>query len=161
MLNVNTLSMEFTAVRISRSATILVHDHIARVFPLFGPVREMEWAEGWAPEVLYGRGDIEEHMVFRTKGDGEYYQWVVTQYQPEDSSIEYTVTAHERIWFIRVECKAYQRETLATVSYTYIGLTEHGHQRNKKAMDKIFVHNLIDWEESINHYLSTGKKLKH
>jgi hypothetical protein len=161
MLNAISIPVDFTAVRINRSATILLHDNIARVFPLFGPVREADWAEGWAPEILYGYADAEEHMVFRTKGEGEYYQWIITQFDPQRFQIEYTVTAAERVWFIRVECKPYQNETLATVSYTYIGLTEDGHTRNKKAMDRIFAHNLGDWEEAVNHYLSTGKKLIH
>jgi len=162
MLNTIMLPVDFTAVKINRSATILLHGNIVNVFPLFGPLREAEWAHGWSPEVLYGHDDIEEHMVFRTKGDGEYYQWIITQFDPENYRIEYTVSAAERVWFIRVACKPYQNEeTLATISYTFIGLTENGHARNKKAMDNIFAHNLSDWEEAINHYLKTGKKLIH
>jgi hypothetical protein len=160
MPDVKTIPMEFTAMRINRSATILLHHHIAKVFPLFGPIREMEWAEGWSPEILYGHNEAEEHMVFRTKNNGEFYQWVITQYRPEDFAIEYTVSAPERVWFIRVECKPYQHETLATITYSYIGLSEQGHNKNREGMEKIFAHNLSDWEEAINHYLTTGKKLK-
>jgi hypothetical protein len=161
MLNVKFLPIEFVPVRISKSATIILHDNITKVFPLFGPVREMEWAEDWSPEILYGHSDAEEHMVFRTHGDNELYQWVITQFNPEKFYIEYTVSATDRIWFIRVDCKPYGEETMATITYTYIGLTQNAHARNQKGMERIFSQNLNDWEEAINHYVTTGRKLKH
>jgi hypothetical protein len=157
------VSLPFTPVRISQCATILLNAEIENVFPLFGPIREMEWADGWNPEVMYGHSEVEEHMIFRTASkysEEKFYQWVITKYNPEKHEIEYTVSAMDRVWFIKVECREHKQFTLATVTYTYIGLTEAGHIRNRAGMESIFEQNLNDWEDAINHYLKTGEKLK-
>jgi hypothetical protein len=157
-------TLAFTPVRIAKSATIFLHGRISNIFPLFGPVREMDWADGWSPEIQYGNSDAELRMVFRTKSafsaEG-FYQWIITRYDLENHEVEYTVSANDRIWFIEVECKSHDESTLATISYTYIGLTESGHHRNLESLDRMFSENLSDWEEAINYYLRTGKKLKN
>jgi hypothetical protein len=155
--------LPFTPVRISQCASILLNADIENVFPLFGPIREMEWADGWNPEILYAHAEVEEHMVFRTTSTNPeegFYQWVISKYNPEKKEIEYTVTAIERIWFIKVECTTHKYFTLATITYTYIGLTEAGHLRNRAGLECIFSRKLNDWEDAINHYLKTGEKLK-
>jgi hypothetical protein len=157
-----TQPLKFVAERIKRSASFVINGTIDKVFPLFGPVREEEWAEGWKPGVIYSEnGLVEEHMIFQTAGNPEEgkYTWVITQFIPMKYLIEYTVSTAARIWFVRVECKEAGEKTKATVSYTYTGLTEVGNHRNKRALEKMFEHNLTDWEEAINHYLKTGKKL--
>jgi hypothetical protein len=155
---------EFKPERIQRSASFIIHGKIENVFPLFGPIREKEWAEGWEPEVLLPAGDIlvEEHMIFQTKApDNEgKYTWVITQYQPENYLIEYTVSTDERIWFIRVRCEEKKETTEVTVSYTYTGLTENGNRKNEQALKRMYSQNLQDWGEAINHYLKTGNLLK-
>src|SRR5688572_26409810 len=89
----------FKAARSSRSSIISVHAEIEEVFPLFGPLLEKEWAAGWEPRVIYlERGDVAEHMIFQTKGShGDDYLWAVTQYQPEQHLIEYTVQTSGRL----------------------------------------------------------------
>jgi len=154
---------EFKPQRIQQSASFTIHEKIENVFPLFGPIREKDWAAGWNPEVLYSSGDVlvEEHMVFQTHApDGkEKFIWVITQYQPDQHLIEYTVSARERIWFIRVSCKDQLKSTDVTVSYTYTGLTPAGHQKNEEALQRMFADNLLDWRDAINYYLQTGKQL--
>lgn len=151
--------------RIQQSASFTIHGKIENVFPLFGPIREKDWAEGWDPRVLYPTGNVlvEEHMIFQTNdpdGDGKF-TWVVTQYQPEKYLIEYTVSTHERIWFIKVSCMNKLEDTEVTVSYTYTGLTEGGNQKNEQALKGMYAHNLKDWQEAINHYLHTGSRLSN
>jgi hypothetical protein len=153
---------DFKPERIHRSSTFSINSTIENVFPLFGPIREMEWAEGWNPEIICrSSAEIlaEEHMIFQTDGHGEKFTWVITQFQPEKYLIEYTVSTPERIWFIRVQCKAAGQKTQATVSYTYAGLTEAGNQKNELALKRMFADDLKDWEEAINYYLKTGKLL--
>lgn len=152
------------AERISRSAEFTVNAPVEKVFPLFGPVREREWADGWNPRMVYSTTNlVDEHMVFTTEPrfEGEPdYTWVVTQYAPEKRHIEYMVSTDERIWFVRVVCRAEGGKTKATVTYTYTGLTSRGCERNQQALDRMFADNLQDWGQAINHYLSTGTILK-
>lgn len=152
---------QFKAERISRSSSFIIHDTIEKVFPLFGPLLEKEWAAGWEPRVIYlDQKNVAEHMIFETKGHhGDHYLWAVTQYEPKDYRIEYTVQTPERIWFIRVQCSPVENETKVVVTYTYTGLTSKGNEQNKEALSKMFAHDLKDWEESVNYYLTTGKQL--
>jgi hypothetical protein len=154
---------EFKTERIQRSASFVIHGKIKNVFPLFGPIREKEWAEGWEPEILYCSNDVlvEEHMIFQTKPADEdlKYRWIITQYQPEKYLIEYTVSTQERVWFIRVGCEDKKENTMVTVTYTYTGLTADGNRKNEQALKRMYSNNLMDWEAAINHYLKTGKQL--
>lgn len=155
-------NLSFASVRISRLATLLLNETIENVFPLFGPLREMEWAEGWNPEMLYGNNDVQERMVFRTPPgfEGESpYLWIISKYDADEHTIEYTVRSDDRVWFINVETRPFKLITMATVTYTYIGLTRLAHERNLIALERMFERNLTDWEDAINHYIRTGKKL--
>lgn len=155
--------IDTTAERINRCAVITLNSAIEKVFPLFGPVMEKEWAEGWNPEIIYSSsGLVEEHMIFRTKAhhpSESYYTWVITQYDPDRHLIEYTVSTSNRIWFIRVACKPEASKTIAEVCYTYTGLNEMGNDLNAKALAKMYAHDLKDWETAINYYLQYGKQL--
>jgi hypothetical protein len=147
------------AVRVSKSATIELNAKVEKVFPLFGPVQEKKWAKGWNPEIIFGNGDVELRMVFRTSSrfdDEKCYTWIVTQLEPTNSKIEYTVTSSERIWFVTVRCEPKGEMTLATITYSYIGLSQKDIQRNKESLEFIFAEDLVDWQQAINYYLSTG-----
>jgi hypothetical protein len=153
---------DFKSERISKTASFFVEGEIENVFPLFGPIREKEWAEGWNPEIIFSNSSlVEERMIFRTKGSGDeqYYHWAITQLIPAQHQIEYTVSTPNRIWFIRVECVSSGNKTKASVSYTYTGLNEKGNDLNKIALEKMFSNDLKDWQNAINHYLHHGKML--
>jgi hypothetical protein len=49
----------------------------------------------------------------------------------------------------------------ATITYTFVGLTKLGNERNAMALAAMYKHDLKDWELAINHYLETGSKLRH
>lgn len=152
----------FKAERISKTASFIVEGKIENVFPLFGPIREMEWVDGWSPQIIFSESNlVEEHMIFRTKGstDEEYYTWMITQFDESKHLIEYTVSTSNRIWFIRVACESYQEKTKTTVSYTYTGLNARGNELNRIALSKMYANDLKDWQEAINHYLREGKLL--
>lgn len=151
--------------RVQRSATIHLETTVDQAFPLFGPIREKDWAFGWDPDVIHPKDTlVEKHMVFRTQGglhgSTESYTWAVVNYEPASATIEYLVTASERLWFITVSCTAAGSATEATVTYSYTGLTEDGHRKNQQAIKEMFSSDLKDWEAALNHYLKTGTQLK-
>jgi hypothetical protein len=153
---------EFKPERISQHASIELDGSINNVFPLFGPVLEKKWAEGWDPEIMYSTtGVVEDHMIFRTKAHDlpeDWYTWVITRYEPENFFIEYTVSTSKRMWFISIQCAQKRSKTIAAISYTYTGFSQEGNELNNTAMKKIFAHDLKDWEEAINYYLKNGKQ---
>lgn len=148
--------------RISREASFTVNTSVEVAFPLFGPIREKLWAEGWDPKVIYGTSDVELHMIFQTPGSfegEEKYTWVITQYDPGQFLVEYTVSTENRVWFIRVQCASAVSKTKVTVRYTYTSLTERGNDLNRIALEKMFSSDLNDWADAINHYLEHGTLL--
>lgn len=153
---------------VSKTSTITLAGSFAQVFPLFGPIKEQEWAEGWQPRILYPDSTvIQEHMVFQAKShDADHpftSTWIVSKYDPSDGFIEYTVFTDARIWWISIKCDHGQTTptTRATITYTYLGLDEHAGAINRSALESMFRHDLKDWEEAINHYLQTEVRLRH
>lgn len=152
----------FKAERISQSASFLIDAPIQKCFPLFGPIREKEWAEGWNPGVIFSNNPlVEKHMIFQTKGSAEeeVYNWAVTEFNPDSHEIEYTVSTANRIWFIKVNCEDNKSSTRVSVTYTFTGLNARGNELNRAALKKMFTNNLKDWQEAINYYLQQGKML--
>ena len=140
--------------RVSRSSTLTLRGRIENVFPLFGPVREKLWAEGWNPNIIYGEGEVAQDMVFVTDGADEKFTWVVTRYEPARFFIAYTVFASHRVWTITVACVSSHDVTLATVTYCYTDIDEEGERRNRAAIDAMFFRDLRDWEDALNNYLN-------
>src|SRR5437879_5188037 len=57
-------SAGFAAKSVTHTGTIHLESSIDRVFPLFGPVREKEWAPGWNPQIVFPAGkEVAEGMV--------------------------------------------------------------------------------------------------
>jgi hypothetical protein len=152
----------FKSERIQQSASFILNKNIEEVFPLFGPVREKDWAAGWEPSIVYPPSNkVEKSMVFQTKGrypGEEKYTWIISEFDRKNFTIEYTVSTADRIWLIKVVCKPKDIKTEATVSYMYTGLSVVGNERNKESLKKMFANNLKDWQDAINYYLETGKQ---
>ena len=155
---------DFQARRFERTATIHIEGPVAEVFPLFGPVREKDWAHGWNPTILYPKDSlVAKHMVFQTHGglhgSTETYTWTIVNYNPADGQIEYLVSASDRLWFITISCAAINNSTAATITYSYTGFTGEANNKNESTITKMFANDLKDWEKAINHYLKTGTRL--
>ena len=159
----------YRANKLSQTAKICLNGSFEQVFPLFGPIREKDWADGWDPQILVsGAENIEEHMVFQTsphseQEQGQHYTWVVSKYDYDDGLIEYTVFADGRLWWITILCRQNQEggSCDATITYTYVGFNELAEKRNTNAMATMYLHDLKDWEHAINHYLETGSTWRH
>ena len=60
-----------------------------KVFPLFCPVRETEWADGWLPDlVISSCGVAERDCVFVTSDKRASAIWYVTRHEPEKFFVE-------------------------------------------------------------------------
>ena len=155
-------------LKISQSATIYLKGRFDEVFPLFGPIRERDWAHGWDPKILLCEAEnIEEHMIFQTHShfddETQPYTWTVSKFDPAVGFIEYTIFTEERLWWITIHCKETTdgKQCKAAISYTFAGLNENGNRRNQLALAAMYKDDLKDWERAINHYLITGEQLIH
>src|SRR5947199_75779 len=99
MINTSYAQTTFKAERVQKSASFVVNTSIEKAFLLFGPIREKEWAADWEPQIIYSiNSEVEEHMIFKTPAHHhgeEEYLWILTQYNPKDYFIEYTVSTSQ------------------------------------------------------------------
>ena len=134
----------------------------AAVFPLFCPVREYDWIEGWSCELLHtDSGIAEKGCVFRTdspSGSGRM-TWVVSRYEPTQH-IEFACVATDGL-VQRLLIAVAPREVGTRVSWTreytatgpegeaWLGALreEDVRARTRKLFDRLA------------HYLRTGTKL--
>src|ERR1700726_2880357 len=77
------------------SFTIVLNGSAASVTPLFGPVRETEWAPTWVPRFIHpAEGAQREGVVFTTTtGDGKERFWLLTAYDAKEGRVEYVFIA--------------------------------------------------------------------
>src|SRR4030095_6546265 len=77
----------------TQSFTIVLNGSVADVTPLFGPVRETEWAPDWSPRFIYpAQGVQREGAVFTTTtSQGRDRVWLLTAYEVTNGRVEYVV----------------------------------------------------------------------
>lgn len=156
---------EFVASHVRCTGTIHLEQSPDAVFPLFGPIRESEWAAEWSITVMHSTSPLldEEGAVFTTHLHGDHPTiWVVTRFDAGTRTIQYArITPDVQAVIIDIACQQSEDgNTDAAVSYTLTGLSKAGNQRitafaaNYDAM-------MRHWERAINHRLRTGEVLAH
>jgi hypothetical protein len=77
----------------TQSFTIALNGSVAEATPFFGPVREAEWAPGWAPHFLHpAEGAQREGVVFTTRTPKGHEQlWMLTDYDAGAGRVAYAV----------------------------------------------------------------------
>ena len=152
----------FQARAVSHAATIRMNGPVEKVFPLFGPVRESEWAPGWSPDLVYPTdSEVAEGMVFKTPGEEGETLWVITRYDPEQHTVVYAnVTPGYMVNRILIHCSAAgSGETDATVAYSHVALGEHGNDFVQHMDEQAYAAKMEHWRLAINYRLETGKTI--
>src|SRR5438093_11037248 len=77
----------------TQSFTIALNGSVADVTPLFGPVREAEWAPDWSPHFIHpAQGVQREGVVFTTtSGHGKDRLWLLMTFDVSNGQVEYVV----------------------------------------------------------------------
>ena len=99
------------------------------VFPLFGPVRESEWAPHWNPTILYPLDRSQKAgMVFTTGHHGQDEVWVLTTYDETALQIKYVIVSEgQNAAQLDISLKGIgEKETEATVTHRLTSLSEAG-----------------------------------
>ena len=153
----------FVAQSVTHTATIRLQGASDRVFPIFGPIREKEWAPGWNPQVVYPIGpEVAEGMVF-TVEEGEHGTafWAVTRYDLAARRIAYVnVTPGFLVNRIEIACRAAgDNQTDVTITYQHTALGEDGNQFVAQAGDAMWRKKMAHWGYAINHLLTTGERI--
>jgi Polyketide cyclase / dehydrase and lipid transport len=112
-----------------------------KVWPLLDPLNEGKWEPAWHPMILHPvDGTVQERMVLLThgmKGDQGKLVWTVTRYDTGNHHITYTVTSPVRMFLVDVRCSDHGASlTDATITYSYIGLTDLGNELNERSSEE-------------------------
>lgn len=169
----------FMALEVTRRAAILLHGDFDTVFPLFGPIREADWADGWNPKMLTREVDpMREGCVFQTEHERGRAFWVLAQLerdmrdpeeavsegmskQVETGRVQYVVVSPEsHVARIRIELRADATATRAEIVYEFTGLTERGNAYVARHTPEYFTSWIHDWKVAIDHFLQTGTRLE-
>jgi hypothetical protein len=144
----------------AQSFTIALNGSVADVTPLFGPVREAEWAPDWLPRFIHpAQGVQREGVVFSTtSGDGRDRLWLLTTYDLRNGRVEYVVitpafTASDIK--IRVLSDG-ERHSRATITYRRSALAPEGNTEVAKLDPHWAQQQRIHWETAINGALAKG-----
>src|SRR5262245_46510104 len=142
----------------AQSFTIRLNGSVADVTPLFGPVREAEWAPEWSPRFINpGQSIQEEGVVFATNGhDGKDRLWLLTTYHVMEGRVEYVLvtpalTASEIK--IRVVPEG-EHHCKATITYRRSALAPEGNEEVAKLDAHWAKEQQIHWEKAINEALA-------
>ena len=133
---------------------------VSDVTPLFGPVREAEWAPDWSPRFIHPvQGVQREGVVFTTSpGDGRDRLWMLTTYDVRNGRVEYVVvtpafTANE----IKIRViPDREKHCKATITYRRSALTPEGNEEVVKLNAHWAEEQRIHWETAINETLAKG-----
>jgi hypothetical protein len=144
----------------TQSFTIKLNGSLADVTPLFGPVREAEWAPDWSPRFIHPATGVQrEGVVFTTtSAHGGDRLWLLTTYDVADGRVEYVVmtpafTANEIK--IRIVPDG-EQHCKATITYRRSALAPEGNEEVTKLDSHWVEEQRIHWETAINEALVKG-----
>lgn len=143
--------------RIIRNHMLHFHAPTDIIFPLFTPVKEKLWAQGWNPKILFSSTPTAEEKgaIFQIQHAGEPPQiWVVSHYDSEKHEIEYTqFNPDSHVTLITIRCIGTD-QTDVYVSYTVITLSKAGESYIEAFTEAHFKYNRMAWwQEEIERYL--------
>jgi len=99
-------------------------------FPLFGPVRESEWASDWSPVWIYPPNPYQsaDGAVFTTSHKTGVATWVMTVYDMDKRTVEYVnFIPGKRVTQISITVRPDTAATsIASVSYRVSALSQEG-----------------------------------
>jgi hypothetical protein len=151
----------FVARTVKLTGSIILDAPIAQVFPLFSPMGEKHWVEGWNPEILFPlNADWVEGMVFRTFSDRQDEIWTISELDlASHRVVYYRVEPGRLVARVEVVCRALNDDhTEVTTLYSYVGLSEAGNAHVADWTDAAYRAKMNRWKESIAAYLRSLRK---
>lgn len=155
----------FEGRRTIHRCTQLIDAEPAAVFALICPVREAEWAHGWAGRAIFARSGLaEEDGVYATEhGEPEPTIWLVTRRDAVRHETEFVYFV-PRMQVVRltigIEAAGAGRSQVS-IHYVRTGISEEGNAFLAEAeRTGTFEAMTRHWEAAMNHHFATGKILE-
>jgi hypothetical protein len=133
-----------------------------KVFPLYCPVREAEWADGWMPElVISSSGIAENDCVFLTTDTHGTAIWLIIDYEPETWFIEMLkILPGLTACRLSIQVSENGSGSFADITYSHTSLGAAGDDFVGKFTADFYRDFMQGWEKAFNYFLKTGQPLK-
>ncbi len=147
--------------RTTRTYRQTLHAPAERVFPLLCPVREVDWAVGWAPRlVVSSSGLVERDCVFVTPEGSTEAIWYVTRHEPERLLVEMLkLTPGVTACRLQIQLHPRGNDCHADVTYSHTSLGPEGDEFVAGFTAEHYHWFMQQWEKELNHFLATGHML--
>lgn len=148
-------------IRIQRTGTLAVPRPIEEAFPLFSPLGEKAWIDGWNPVFHWPvSGEWSAGQVFSTTAQGIETIWIVARLDKTAHEVEYhRVTPGLHVAEVVVSCRTHgTNRTEVHIRYTYTALTSDGEAFLGSVTEASFAEMIADWERRIQQYLQGNVK---
>ncbi len=148
-------------IRVKRTYTQHLVGTPQAVFPLLCPVREVEWVNDWDPNIVISNSGIAELGCIFTIGSSDSEAiWIVRTYDPSNWKIDFLkIIPNVTVTDIEIKLEESGNKTLAHISYMVTSIGPKGIKLVQDYTEEYYVHFMKAWEEEINYFLKTGKKL--
>jgi hypothetical protein len=131
-----------------------------RVFPLLCPVRELDWAVGWAPLAVFSTSGVAERdCTFLTPAAPHAAVWYVTRHEPPRVVEFVKITPEVTACRITIGLSPYGAGCTADVTYMHTSLGPRGDEFVRGFTAEHYRDFMQAWERELNHYLATGRML--
>ncbi|MBC8277561.1 MAG: SRPBCC family protein [FCB group bacterium] len=157
---------QLSAQRVIRSYRQKINAPAAEVFPLICPVREAEWLDGWDYRMIYSESGVaEEGCIFTSRHTGDEFDtiWMIIRHDPIEKTVEFTrITPGSRTAKLTVKIADIgDGKSRVEIEYVFTALNERGNTFLITELTKEkFRADMKFWEDSMNHWLKTGERLK-
>lgn len=148
-------------MHVSLTHTLHFDAPIDTVFPLFTPLEEKKWVEGWDATIIFCKTELarEPGTIFCTQhGAMPDITWVLSRYDQQNRVIQYVRFAPgHHVGMIDIVAS---RNTQVQVTYTLTSLSEAGGQYIREEFSgEQYLHRMQHWQQGITRYLETGTKI--
>src|SRR5687768_8740260 len=148
-------------MHVSRSYTLYFKADNTVIFPLFTPLEEKKWVQGWNATLIFSETEAarETGCIFSTPpADMPDVLWVLSRYDEANGIIQYVRFASDHHIGI-IDLKVDQN-TRVCVTYTLTGLSAVGDQYiQEEFSDAMYQHRMQSWQQGIEHYLHTQQTM--
>ena len=154
------LAAAATLAQQTQSFTISLQGSVTEATPLFGPVREAEWAPQWNPHFVNPPEAAQrDGVVFLThNAQGKERIWVVTEYDVKEGHVSYTfIIPGNSVATLKIHVQPDgERQSKATVTYCFLALAPEGNDEVNQHDAHWAEQQRVHWQTAINAVLAKG-----
>lgn len=144
--------------RATRRRAFRVSGDADAVFPLFCPVRELDWLESWSPGAVYSNtGVVEPECVFTSSDANGDATWLVVEHDAPERHVKLVkLTPGFTACLLDISVRAAGAESEVSVSYSHTALSERGAAFVESFTEDAYTRIMEHWQSALAYFLKHG-----